>query len=441
MKIAIIGGGLTGLTTAYELLKYKNNDVVIYEKEKELGGLAQSFKLGAANLEKFYHHIFKTDNYILDLAEELGLKDKMLWLESSTSIYRDGEVFPFVTAMDLIKFKPLPLIDRVRAGVVTLFLQKYSNWERFKNISAYDWMMKYAGKNVTEVIWQPLLEGKFSKYYKNISMAWLWARINIRANSRKGIGEKEMLGYMDGGYQLLFDELIKRIKDMGGKIFVNSTVSDIQEIQNGKLQMKVNEKAEVFDKVLVTIPSPVFPKLLSQNTKNNSQMKEYLGRLGKIKYLGALCLVFTSEQNLADYYWHNINDTDFPFLVLIHHTKFVDKKNYDNKYVYYIANYLPTDDPLYNMQENELKALWFKYLKKIYPKFEKAKVESTYIFKSQYAQHIVDMNYFSNVPDVVAPIKNLYLSNFSLMYPEDRGMNYAVREGLRMANLIEESKK
>jgi len=70
MKIAIVGGGLTGLVAGYRLSQ-KGHKITIFEKEKELGGLAGGFKLGGTYLEKTYHHIFRKDKYIIDLIEEL----------------------------------------------------------------------------------------------------------------------------------------------------------------------------------------------------------------------------------------------------------------------------------------------------------------------------------------------------------------------------------
>jgi protoporphyrinogen oxidase len=139
MKIAVIGGGYTGLVAAYELLK-AGNEVDILEKSNELGGLAGGFKIGGKPLEKAYHHIFRTDKEIIALAKELGLEDKLKWHASSVAIYYEGKIYPFVTPIDLIKFTPLPFIDRIRAGITALFLQKYRSWRQFIHIPAYTWM-------------------------------------------------------------------------------------------------------------------------------------------------------------------------------------------------------------------------------------------------------------------------------------------------------------
>jgi protoporphyrinogen oxidase len=434
-NVAIIGGGLTGLTCGYELSK-KGHKVTIFEKEKEVGGLVGSFQLLGTYIEKFYHHIFDTDKYLLDLIKELDLEDRLLWFDSRICIYRNGKLSPFSSPVDLLTFKPIPFLDRIRLGIVTLFLQKYKDWEKFKDISAYDWMKKYTGKNVTKVIWEPLLKGKFGDSYKEISMAWLWARIHVRINSRKGLGSKEMLGYMEGGFEVLIGELKKEIVDRGGKIITESDISNIEHRTHGEISLYEKDKEHIFDKVVLTIPSPLLRGLFSEKELKTTRIHHYLNKVEQIKYLGAICLVFTSKEDLSRYYWHNINEDNAPFLVFINHTKLIDKEKYSGNYVYYIAKYLDIEDPFYKKDKVEISKLWFNYLHKILDDFDEDQIINKYYFKSQYAQHVVDKNYYNIIPDSNKITENIYLSNFSLIYPEDRGMNYAIKEGMKMAEEI-----
>jgi len=207
--VAIIGAGYTGLVTAYRLAQ-SGKKVTVLEYSGMLGGLASGFTVEGAPLERAYHHLFKTDTDIIQMAAELGIGDALQWHDSSVSLYYDGVLYPFKGALDLVRFKPLSLINRIRAGLVVLYLQQTKNWKKFQHVSAYDWMLRAAGKQVTEVIWEPLLKGKFDKYYDKVSMAWLWARIHVRAQSREAGGEK--LGYFDGGFQVFTDALVSRLR-------------------------------------------------------------------------------------------------------------------------------------------------------------------------------------------------------------------------------------
>jgi len=397
MKIAIIGAGLTGLVAGYRLSQ-KGHKVTIFEKGSDIGGLMGGFKIGNTSLEKAYHHIFSTDNYIIDLAKELGIFDKLSWHEEKTAIYFDKQTYPFMGAIDLLKFKPLDIFSKIRLGLVKIWLQKDNNWQKYENELAYVWMKKWCGEKAYKVIWEPLLRGKFHDKYKEVSMAWLWARIHTRGNSNK-------LGYFEGGFKIIADEISKRILKNKGKILLN------YELNPSKSPLDRGD----FDKIL------------------------YTGASKEIDYLGAICVVFTSKQSLSKYYWHNINDSQSPFLALIQHTNLIDKKEYGGKHVYYMGTYVPNDGELMNKKDSQIKKEFFDYLKKIFPKFEQKQVNESFVFKFKNAQHIVTTNYQLRITNYELEKNKIYIANFAQIYPEDRGTNFAVREGEKIANLISKS--
>ncbi|MBF0208785.1 MAG: NAD(P)/FAD-dependent oxidoreductase [Oligoflexia bacterium] len=388
MKIAIIGAGLTGLVAGYRLSQ-KGHKVTIFEKSADIGGLMGGFKIGKTSLEKAYHHIFSTDSYIIDLAKELGVYDKLTWHEEKTALYFDKEMYAFMGAMDLLKFKPLDFVSKVRLGLVKIWLQMDNNWQKYENVLAYEWMEKWCGQRAYQVIWKPLLKGKFHDKYKEVSMAWLWARIHTRGNSAK-------LGYFEGGFRIIADELASRIKDKRGTIKVNSEV-DFKKIEKD------------FDKIL------------------------YTGASKGVEYLGAICVVFSSKQSLSKYYWHNINDVKSPFLAFIQHTNLINKKSYGGRHVYYLGTYIPNEGGLMAKTDLEIKKLFFDYLKTVFPKFDKKQIEQDWVFKFKNAQHIVSKKYKVESYKVK---KNVYQANFAMIYPEDRGTNFAVREGNKVAEMI-----
>jgi len=144
-KVAIVGGGLTGLTVASVLIK-KGYQVTVFEKTSELGGLAGGTDFSKEKIDKVYHHIFKSDKEVIGLIEELGLKKELSWYDSRLAQYFDGKMYAFGGAVDLLKFKPLGLIDRLRLGLVYVYLQKNNNGQSLKNKKASKWMRKWAGE-------------------------------------------------------------------------------------------------------------------------------------------------------------------------------------------------------------------------------------------------------------------------------------------------------
>lgn len=427
MKIGIIGGGFTGLTAAYYLSK-AGHKICLFEKNSSLGGLAGSFEIEGYPIEVAYHHLFKTDTDILSLVNELGIQNKLKWFDSSVAIYYAGNLYPFMTPLDLLKFKPLSFFNRLRAGIVALFLQKFRNWKIFTKITALEWMYKWAGKQVTEVIWKPLLVGKFSNFYDKVSMAWLWARIYTRGRSKQRGDIREKLGYFEGSFKVVVDALEKRIKENGGEIFLNQNIKEVRS-QNSKPEILFEDQSVLgFDKIIATVPSHVFKSIAYKNKETI-----YSKKLDKVEYLGAVLMIFSSTQKISDYYWHNINDYSAPFLVFINHTKLVPKEWFNNRYVYYIGSYVPHDHKYFSFTDDQIKLLWFKYLKKVFCDFQEEKISEIKIFRLKYAQHIVTTDYESTIPEYQTDLENIFLSNFTQIFPEDRGTNFAVREGRKIS--------
>lgn len=434
LKVAIIGGGYTGMIAALRLAQagYK---VEILERGVSMGGLASDFKVEGTFLERAYHHLFRTDTHIISMVKELGIEKKLKWHSSSISIYYAGTIYPFVTPIDLIRFKPLNLHNRIRAGLVVLFLQKTKKWERFQAVSAYEWMRKWAGKQVTKVIWEPLLKGKFDTNYSKVSMAWLWARIHTRANSKNKGETGEKLGYFDGGFQVFTDALLKKLIKEKVKIKKGVVIKNIKSMPSGSVEINFeNGKSTNYDKCIATTPSYVFAKLIAEN---KGVPEAYIEKLESVNYLGARLLIFSSSQDLSKYYWHNINDTSKPFLVFINHTKLVGKKAYGGNNIYYIGSYLPHNHKLFTCDDSQLENIWFKSLKDIFPGFKPELIREKHFFRFANAQHIVEKNYAQKIPSYITPLPNIFLSNFSQIYPEDRGTNFAVREGIKIADLLQ----
>lgn len=400
MKIAIVGAGITGLTTAYYLSK-KGHKVVIYEKDEVVGGLASGFKIGDWYLERFYHHIFKSDKAIIRLSQDLGLGDIWLWKDCGAPVFYNNKIYPFTTAIDLLKFTPLSLNNRLRTGLVSFYLQYQTNYQKFSHLRAADWLAHYMGKESYNIIWQPLLKKKFGNDYQHISMSWIWARIHKRSR---------FLGYPKGGFQVIINQLVKEILKREGKIILHKEIINICQLKS-------------FDKIIVTVASPIFTKIAPQLPS------AYKLRLNKIKYLGTVVTLLLLKKPLSDrVYWLNINDLNIPFVGVVMQSNLVNKKNYHNLYPVYLVSYLPQNTLIYQQKPALIISKWVGYLKKINKNFNFNWIKKWWVFKEPYTQPIVNLDYYKNIPDLKTPLKNIFLLNMTQIYPWDRGVNYAVNQ-------------
>lgn len=414
MKVVILGAGFTGLTAALRLLQ-AGHEVIVLEKEERVGGLAAGFSRPGWKwpLEKAYHHWFTNDSAVLNLSRELN--HPILIVRPSTEVFIENNLTPFDSPVSLLKFSYLPFVDRLRTGVVTLFLKLSPNLPYFETQQALPWLNRFMGKKVTSLIWEPLFSGKFGNFKEEISLTWFWARIKKRTPS---------LAYPEGGFEIFAEKLAAKVRDLGGKIILNTEVTGITSSPKG-CTVKVNNGQYTGDKVISTLPSPIFSKI----TK---------APLPKIAHLHALNLILVLKKPfMKKTYWLNITDKNFPFLVLAEHTNFMNPKHYGGEHLLYIGNYLPEGHPYLKMSAQKLFKVYEPFLKKINPTFNSSLLTLN-VFFTPFAQPIVDIAYKGKIPDFHSPLKNIYLANMDMVYPWDRGTNYAVELGEKVATMVKD---
>ncbi len=428
IKTAIVGGGFTGIAAAYTLAKAGHN-VTIYEKDKSLGGLAGSFKAKKFTLEKFYHMWYATDIEIFSFIKKLGLSKKLNRITSRVAIYFNQSIYNFSKPIDIIKFKPLPFLSRIKFILFVIKCWYFTDEKKLEKINCEKWITEKADKKIYDVIWKPLLIGKFGKYHKDVSAIWLWNKIVIRGKSRSFKNTNEQLFYYKGGFSSLVEDIKRILLNKKTKIKLNEKILKIKN-KGDKVLLISNKSNNVYDNVLLTNHTPEILSFFKQNEP------KYSNKLKKIKYLSNICIILVSKKSLTDFYWLNINDTKFPFVGIIEHTNFVDKKNYANKNLIYLSKYLSQHDKVYKKNDKELFDFGIKALKKKFPKFNLNNIEDHFIWRAKYAQPIASLNYSKIIPNFYSPLKNVYISTMSQIYPQDRGTNQAVRHGINSANKI-----
>ena len=434
MKVGIIGAGAAGLAAAYELTK-NGHEAEVFERAPFLAGQASTFPVGGGQLEKGYHHLFVSDTDMVELIHELGLGDKLEWLESKVGLYYGGKIWDFATPMDLLRFKPLSMIQRLRVGFWTFVLQKTSNWRKFEGITARDWIVDHMGDRAYQVIWEPLLRGKFGEYFDQISMTWLWGKVYLRVASRGKTLQKERLGYPMGSFGEVFDVLGERVAQQGGQVRLSASVNRVL-VEDGvarglEIQLQTQDpEANYYDAVIATAPSYIFTRLVPELPQ------DYRDLLESTQYLSAVLMILELDRPLSSKYWLSVADPSLPFVAIIEHTNMIDRSLYGGRHIVYLSNYPSRDSDLYRMSGDELLEELVPHLRKINPQFDRSWIQAHHHHKVDGAQPIIGINYSQRMPNHRTPIKNLYLANTTQIYPEDRGTNYSVRMGRQVARMV-----
>jgi protoporphyrinogen oxidase len=423
VKIAIIGAGYGGMAAAWDLRK-AGHEVTIFESADYVGGLASGFKEPHWDwsVEKFYHHWFQSDSAMLGLIRELGLEDKVIFPRPYTVMLHKDKWYPFDSILNALLFPGLGFgLNKIRFGFVGLFLRLTKNWQALEKVTAHEWMMKYAGKQVYEQMWQPLLIGKFASYYKDVNMAWMWARIKARTTR---------LGTFEGGFQRFADLFAEKLRGMGVEIRLGAGIKSIKQDQASR---SLSVDGEFFDKVLVTTSPSLLAKLCP------SLPESYLKGLLELKSMGAVVMTLSLSHALSKdgYYWFNVpKEQGYPFLALVEHTNFVSSEHFGGDHIVYAGDYLELGHEYFSMSDEELLERFIPAFQKFNPEFKREWINKIWVHKTNYAQPVPLVGHSKNIPDIKTPIEGLYFASMSQVYPWDRGTNFAVEIGRRAAGMM-----
>ena len=434
-RIGIIGGGYAGLTAAYELQK-RGHAVTVLEKYGTWGGQAATLPLLDTRIEYFYHHLFGSDTHVLGLMDELGIGDQLRWIESKVGWFSDGRIYDLVSPLDLIRFGPLSLFNRIKLGLMYLYLPRINDWQSLERITARDWILRYMGQEIYDQFWGPLLRGKFGDMADQVSMTWLWGKIKVRGSSRQGASAKELLAYPEGSFEIITQALVDHLQANGAELRLNEEAIGLTTDPDNprKVTGVVTKKGTYpFDVVIATVPGYTLLDIAPP-----AMDEAYASILRSVHYQAAVVLLLVSKQSMSRIYWMNIADRTMPYVGVIEHTNYVPPSEYQGRHLIYVSNYLEQDDPRFRMKASELFDLYLPHLKRINPAFDADWIEKKIVLRAKAGQPVITCNYSQRIPDHRTPIEGLYLANTLQIYPEDRGTNYSVRLGQTISGIVDE---
>jgi protoporphyrinogen oxidase len=445
MKVAVLGAGVAGLTAAYRLGR-NGHEAVVYERWPGLGGQAATIDVGdGVRLERYYHALVATDREIVELCEELGIGDELTTWPSSLGMFYGGRLYPFTSPLDLLRYKPMSPLARLRMGFAVFLLQRRAHdLEPFERLTIKEWVEDKMGHQAWETVWGPMLRGKFGDQAGDISMSWLWAKLRTRRPLDRDQAKEEKLLYPRHSFEVIFRRLEERIKELGGEVLIDRPAARVErEPEGGFLvhagapgsfrrghdprEFDVAGDPDRFDAVIGALPTDIFEQVLNPALRDEVG-DAYLERANSIEYYEALCLLVETDRRFHPYFWTNVADEDMRFIGLIELTNLVGPEHYGGRHFMYVANYLPRGHEWLSLEMDELWELYEPGLRRINPDFSQAWVKQSWRFREPAAQPVVLPNYRDRMPPYETGVPGLLMANTTQVYPEDRGTNYAVRQ-------------
>jgi protoporphyrinogen oxidase len=399
-RIGIIGGGIAGLTCAFRLAQAGCRPVV-FEAAEEVGGLGSAFVHQGITIDRFYHIMLDSDASLLRLIGELGGTERLVWQETGMGVYTDGGLFPLNGAVDLLRFSPLTVVERLRTAAAGAYLTRVKkNPTGLDDVTAASYLRGLFGAGVYGRIWEPLLRAKFGDRSEEVPAYWIWSRLN-REKSRG----PERKGYVRDGYRWIAAELVKRIEGMGGEVRVRSAVGQVSG---------TSVNGEAFDAVISTLPLALLARLTPAVS------------WPLLSYQGVVNVVLVTRRRVQPYYWTAVIDRDFPFQGVVETTHVIPAAWTGGRHLVYLMNYCDGSSERLQTADEVLIAEAVAGVGGLFPGFVPGDVEGAYVFRAPHVEPVWPLGYLKQRPAVRAREDGLYLCTTAQAYPRVNAWNTSV---------------
>lgn len=420
-RVAVLGAGPMGLAVAYQLAR-DGHQPIVFEADDRVGGMTASFDFSGLSIERYYHFHCISDHAFLTMLAELGLADKMHWVETKMGYWYQGQLQAWGNPVALLAFRGLSFVAKFRYGLHAFLSTKRNDWKPLDHVNAIGWIKRWVGAEAYEVLWRRLFDYKFYDYSSNLSAAWIWSRIRRIGRSRYSLF-REKLGYLEGGSDTLLQAMRADIEKHGGEVRLQSPVGRVVLDAGRVVGVEVAGQLETFDKVISTIPLPYVPRLMPDLPN------DVLQRFRAIKNIAVVCVVAKLRKALTGNFWLNTNDPEMDIPGLVEYTNLRPL----DQHVVYVPFYMPGEHPKFAESDQAFLDKVCRYLKKINPTLNDEDFIDLHVSRYRYAQPICEPSYLDRLPPVALPVKGLWVADTSYYYPEDRGISESIGFGRKMA--------
>ncbi len=420
-RIVVLGAGPMGLAAAQRAVTL-GHEVDLIEADGKVGGMAAHFDFSGTSIERFYHFICKPDAPIFALMEELGIADRMRWVDTSMAYFTGDRVHKWGDPMSLLRYPHLTLVEKFRTGLQMFLTTRAKNFDRIEHLTSRQWIERGSGKTVYDKMWRRLQELKFYELADEVSASWIATRIKRIGNSRRSIFQ-EQLGYIEGGSETLVEAIAADITAKGGRIHLRTPAERVVVADGRVTAVRAGGRNYPADAVLSTVPIPLVNQLVPDLPQ------DWKEKYAAIRNIGVVCLLFKLRRSVTPHFWVNIvsDDIDIPGIIEFSNLRPVGET------IVYVPYYMPATQPKWNWTDRQFIDEAFAYIKRINPGIGDDDLLDAKVGRLRYAQPICEPNFRDKLPPVQTPVGGLQIADTCYYYPEDRGIAESIRLGRRMA--------
>lgn len=406
-RVGIVGGGILGMTAALRLAQ-QGVAVSLYERAPDLGGLVGSFDFDGTPVDRFYHVVLPSDDRVVGLAEELGFGDRWRFRPTRVGFYGDGRLFSMTSPKEFLTFPLLRPHERARLAAFVARCQLTKEHDRLDDEPLEDWLRRHCGKGVVEKLWKPLLDSKFDGRFEDLPATYIWARTR-RMGSTRDKGGREVMGWLDGGYQTIIDALERKIVALGGEVHARATVDSIAAEGGRAVGVVIDGRLRRFDHVLCTLAPPMARRLLPAELAEQAPADH-------CRYLGVVCLLLRVKRSVSPYYHLNITDRRVPLTTVVETTHVVDPDRVGG-HLLYVSKYVDPGHPDQERSPEELERSYMQYARTIFPDLRDDEIVSSVVQRARITEPVHLVGGAKRLPEMFS-VPGLSLASTAHVYPE-----------------------
>ncbi|MFI9814988.1 FAD-dependent oxidoreductase [Saccharothrix variisporea] len=419
-RVTVLGGGICGLAAAHRLAR-SGAEVTLLEAGDQLGGLGTFTPWRDGWVERFYHCVMPTDDDLLALLGELGLRESVTWRRTSMGMVVAGRHHPFNSAVDLLRFTPLRLRDRVRFGVVSLLLRRLGRGRDLDRLRTEDWLRGLYGDTVWDSLLAPMFGSKFGAAFGDVPALYLWQRLGRESNVA-------VRGYPAGGYRSIIDALRQSVVDAGGVVLTSAPVTRVGV--DGTVVFGSDDDVLTADRVISTLPLPVLRSVA------DAALAPLLPDV-RLAYQGVVNALFFLKRPLSGHYWAPVVRSGTDFDGVIEMSALAGP--FDGRHLVYVMKYTDRGSVLYREDDARISARWTKQLVGLYPDLTSADVEEVRLFKAPFVEPVYPLGYLEQRPPVEVAGTPLLLATTAHVYPSVTSWNSSVGLANRVVGLVDDA--
>lgn len=406
-SVGIVGGGILGMTAAYRLAQ-AGVRVALYERAPDLGGLVGSFDFDGTSVDRFYHVVLPNDDRVVGLADELGLGDRWRFRPTRVGFYDDGRLFSMTSPKEFLRFPLLRPHERARLALFVARCQLTKEHGELDDLQLDAWLRRHCGAGVVEKLWNPLLDSKFDGAVGDLPATYIWARTRRMGSTRDRSG-REVMGWLDGGYQTIIDALERRILALGGEVHAGATVEQIAADGGRAVGVVVDGRLRTFDHVLCTLAPPMARRVLAPELAAQAPPDH-------CRYLGVVCLLLRVKRSVSPYYHLNITDRRVPLTTVVETTHVVDPERVGG-HLLYVSKYVDPGHPDHERAPEELERDYLGYARTIFPDLREDEIVSSVVQRARVTEPVHLVGGAKRLPEMFS-VPGLSLASTAHVYPE-----------------------